>query len=271
MPDEQDLAKLQAEYKKLQEDIATLQEQAAATQLLLQATDAQITEIASATEGYDQSATDMQSKLDDEQKTIGKKRPTAEFKVKDLKAPIDKRIVDFDAALADQAKAVADATEAATKASAAAEQAAQALQDEQSAFAALKREPTALRGRLAEIKTLIAEVTKAEAEDDAVAMYFYLSEAAALAKGLTIPTPSDHKKQLVAAQSDVENAKTAAAAKKADSDKAAAAAAAAKIAYAAALTSRRTDLLQALRDVKAPPPLSTPIRSLRSKSDPGQG
>jgi chromosome segregation ATPase len=196
----------------------------------------------------------MQHKLDDEQTTIGKKRPTAEFKVKDLKDAIDEKIVDFDAALADQANGVAATTEAATKASATAEQAAQALLDKKAAFTTLKSEPTALNGKLAEIKTLIAEVAKAEAEDDAVAMYFYLSEAAALTKGLSIPTLSDHKNHLVAAQSDVENAKTAAAAKTADSDKAAAASDTAKKAYDAARASRRTDLLAALREVKAPPP-----------------
>jgi hypothetical protein len=253
MPDEQDLEKLRTDYKKLQDDIAALQEKAAATQIALKTTGARLAEVAKATEGYDKSATDMQHELDDDQKTIGKKRPTAEFKVKDLKGPIDKKIADFDAALKNQANAVAAAAEAATKASNAADQAAQTVRDKQSAFTAVKNEPKTLAARLHEIKTSIAEITKAEAQDDAVAMYFYVSEAAALAKDVSIPTPDDYKQQLVTAQSGAEDAKTAAAAKRADSDKAAAAAADAKKAYDAALASRRTDLLKALRDVKAPP------------------
>lgn len=253
MPDEKDLEKLRANYKKLQDDIAALQEKAATTQIALKTTEARLAEVAKATEGYDKSATDMQHELDDDQTTIGKKRPTAEFKVKDLKGPIDKKIADFDAALKDQANAVAAAAEAATKASDAADQAARAVRDKQSAFTALKNEPKAFAAKLHELKTPIAEIAKAEAQDDAVAMYFYVGEAAALAKDVSIPTPEDYKQQLVAAQSSAEDAKTAAAAKKADSDKAAMAAAAAKKAYDAALASRWADLLKALRDVKAPP------------------
>jgi hypothetical protein len=253
MPSAQDLEKLQADYKKLQDEIAALQEKATATQILMKTTETQLAEIAKATDGYDESATDMQHKLDDDRKTIGKKRPTAEFKVKDLKEPIDKEIVDFDAALADQAKTVMAAAETAAKASAAAEQAAQTLQDKRSEFTALKSEPTALNGKLNEIETLIAEVVKAEAQDDAVAMYFYVSEAAALANDISIPTPDDRKKQLITAQSDVEEARAAAAAKEADSNKAAAAWDSAKQAYDAALASRRSDLLMALREVKVAP------------------
>jgi chromosome segregation ATPase len=104
MPDAQDLPKLQADYKKLQDDIAALQEKAAVIQVQLRLTETQLAEIANATNGYDKSATDMQQELDADQKAIGKKGPTAEFKVKDLKGAIDKKIVEFDAVLEDQAK-----------------------------------------------------------------------------------------------------------------------------------------------------------------------
>jgi predicted nucleic acid-binding Zn-ribbon protein len=253
MPDAQDLPKLQADYKNLQDDIAALQEKAAAIQVQLRLTETQLAEIANATNGYDKSATDMQHELDADQKAIGKKRPTAEFKVKDLKGAIDKKIIEFDAALEDQAKGVAAAAKATANSSAAADRAEQVLQDKQSAFTALKNKPKALQGKIQDIKTLITEITKAEVQDDAVAMYFYVSEAASLAKDVTIPRPDDYENQLVAAQSGAEDAKTAAAAKKADSDKAATAGLDTKKAYDAALASRRTDLLKALREVKAPP------------------
>jgi DNA repair exonuclease SbcCD ATPase subunit len=254
MADDQDLDKLRATYKKLQDEIAALQEKAATTQALLKTTEAQLAEIAKATDGYDKSGVDMQHELDDGQKTIAKKRSTAEFKIKDLKDTIDKKIVDFDAALTDQAKAVAAAAQAATNASAAADQAAQTLRDKQSAFATAKNEPKALAAKLQELDALVAAITKAEVDDDATAMYFYISEATAVAKDISVPTPDDYKKQLVAAQSAVEDAKTAVAATKADSDKTAAATADAKKAYDAARGTRRSDLLKALRDVKAPPP-----------------
>src|SRR5947209_8394367 len=99
MADAPDLDKLRADYKKLQDDIAALQGQANTAQATLKAAETQVGEISKATDGYDKSSVDMQHTLDDEQTTIAKKRPIAEFQVKDLKAPLDKAIVDFDSAL----------------------------------------------------------------------------------------------------------------------------------------------------------------------------
>lgn len=253
MADAPDLDKLKADYKTLQDNIAALQAQAVTAQVTLKAAEAQVGEISKATDGYDKSSVDMQHTLDDEQATIAKKRPIAEFQVKDLKAPLDKAITDFDTALTVQGNAVAAAAQAATAASTAADQAAQTLKDKQSAFATVKNEPKALAIKLQELDALVAAIAKAEADDDAVAMYFYVSEATAAAKDISVPTPDDYKTQLVAAQSAVEDAKTAVTAKKADSDKAATAAADAKKAYDAARGTRRADLLKALRNVKVPP------------------
>jgi len=253
MPDEKDLEKLRAAYKKLQDNIAVLQQQAAGAHAELMATEALIAEIGKASANYDGPATSMQEEVDAYHAAIGKKRQIAELKVKDLKDTLDKKITEFDTGLQNQEKAVGAAADTAAKASAASDKAAQALRDKQSAFTALKDQAKTIGVRLNEIKTLLADVAKAEARGDDIAMYFYVTEAAAKVKDVHIPTSDEHKKHLLEAQSAVEGAKTAAAAKKADSDKAAADAVDAKRKHETALASRRTDLLKALHDVKAPP------------------
>jgi DNA repair exonuclease SbcCD ATPase subunit len=252
MPGPRDLEKLKADYKKLQDDIAGLQGKAAATQASIKTAEAQLAEIVKATDGYDKSGPDMQRELDGDAKVIGTKRSIAESEIKQLKDPIDKTMLDFGNALDERAKVAAAAADTATKARDAVHQAMQDLQDTQSAFAVLKNQPKAAAARLKELRALIDEIAKAEAQNDPVAMYFYVGEAAALAKGISVPASDDYRKQLVAAQSGIENVEAAAAAKKADSDKAATAASNAQKAYDAALAARRADLLKVLRDVKAP-------------------
>jgi aspartate ammonia-lyase len=127
------------------------------------------------------------------------------------------------------------------------------LQDKQAAFASLKDQPKATGAKLKELKGLLNEVAKAEAQDDSVAMYFNVVEATALADGITIPTPKDYRKQVVDALADIEKGKETAAKKKADFDKANTAAADARKKHQAALASRRSDLLKALREVKPDP------------------
>lgn len=130
----------------------------------------------------------------------------------------------------------------------------QDAQDKQDALAALKEEPRAAAAKLHEIKGLLNEIAKAEAQHDSVAMYFYVVEAAALADGLSIAAPDAFKSELVDAQSAVAKAKDSAATKKAAADQARAAAADARKKQQAGLATRRVDLLKALREVAAKGP-----------------
>jgi len=254
MADAPDLDKLKADFKKLQDDIAALNKKAAIAESAIKTAEAQLAEVAKATEGYDKSGPQMQHELDDDEKAIAKKRSLAESNIKDLKDAIDKKIAEFDKALAAQGKAAGSAADAAAKARAAADGAMQDLQDKQAAFAALKDNPKAAAAKLKELKGLLNEIAKAEAQDDSVAVYLYVVEAAALADDMSIAAPDAYRAQLVDSQSQIEKAKNAAAAKKADFDKANAAAAGARKKFETALASRRADLLKVLREVKAPGP-----------------
>jgi hypothetical protein len=254
MPDANDLDKLKADLKKTQDDIAGLNQKASGIQADIKTLEAKLAEIEKATDGYDKSSTDMQRELDDDEKAIGRKRTIAECASEGLKDLIDKKILDFDKALEDRGKAVKTAADNATQAAAAADNATKDWQAKQSAFATLKKQPQTLAAELKDLKALVDEIAKAEMQDDPVAMYFYVSEAATQAKVISIPKPADYAKQLIAQQADTEAAGAAAEAKKADSDKAATAAADAKKAFDTALASRRADLLKVLHDIKAPVP-----------------
>jgi hypothetical protein len=254
MPDANDLNKLKADLKTTQDDIAGLNQKASGIQADIKTLEAKLAEIEKATNGYDKSSTDMQRELDDDEKAIGRKRTIAECAITGLKDLIDKKIVDFDKALEDRGTAVKTAADNATQAAAAADNATTDWHAKQSAYAALRDQPKTLAAKLKDLKALIDEITKAEMQDDPVAMYFYVSEAATQAKGISIPTPADYTKQLIAQQADTEMANTTAEAKKVASDKAATAAVDAKKAFEAALSSRRADLLNVLHEVKAPVP-----------------
>jgi chromosome segregation ATPase len=253
MADAPDVDKLKADLKKLQADIAKLSKQAADAQAAVKAAEAQLAEIAKATAGYDKVAAQMQQELDDDEKLIAKKRAQAEAELKTLKGELDKAIQAFDKDLADQGKAVASAVDKAVKANAAADKAEQDVKDKQAALAALKGKPAATASKLADIKALLKEVTKAETKDDSVAMYFFAAEAASVADALTVPTADAFEAEIVDAQAAIETAKDTASTKKADAAKAKATATAASKKQAAALASRRVDLLKALREVKPPP------------------
>ena len=253
MADAPDLDKLKADLKKLQGDIAALNKQAADAQAAVKAAEAQLAEIAKATSGYDKAAPQMQQELDDDEKLIAKKRGEAETEIGTLKGELDKAIKAFDKDLADQGKAAAAAVDDAVKANADADKAQLDVKDKQAALAALKGQPAATTSKLADIKALLNEVNKAEAKDDAVAMYFFTTEAAAVADALTVPTADAYEAEIVDAQAAIETAKGTAATKKTDAATAKAKAADAGKTQAAALASRRADLLSALRKVKPPP------------------
>lgn len=253
MADAPDLDKLKADLKKLQNDIAALSKQAAAAQAAVKTAEAELAEIAKTADVYDTSGPKMQDELDDDKTVVAKKRPIAELEVKDLKEKLDKRTEKFDEDLKKDGDAATTAVNKAKQTAAEANQALKDLQDKQAAFASLKDQPKATGAKLKELKGLLNEVAKAEAQDDSVAMYFNVVEAAALAKGITIPTPKDYRKQVVDALADIEKGKETAAKKKADFDKANTAAADARKKHQAALASRRSDLLKALREVKPDP------------------
>jgi hypothetical protein len=256
MPDPQDLEleKAKEKLKTNQDAITGLQQENLGIQAQIKTLEAKRAEIQKATDGYDKAAADMKQELDAQKAAVGKKRGIAEFAIKDLKDQLDQKILDFDKALADQGKTVAAAADTAATAVAAVEKATQEARDKQAEYTTLQNVPKSVGSKLTELKLLVDEVAKAEAQDDFVAMYFYLREAALQADGIVIPTPEDYKKQLVASQAEIEAANIATAAKKADSNKAAAVAADAKKALDSALTSRRLNLLKVLHEVKAPVP-----------------
>jgi chromosome segregation ATPase len=253
MPDTPDLDALLADYQKLQSDIATLQGKAAATQAQIKTAEAQVAEIAKSTDGYDKAGPAMQHELDDDEKAIARKRSIAELEVAGRKDQLDQKITEFDDALSEQAAAATAAADAVTQAGAAAEQAMQNVRKKQAAFADLKNQPKVMAAKLRELKGLLDETSKAEAQDDAVAMYFYVCEAAAVAKEIAIAAPDDYRTQLQTAQAAAEAAKAVATTKAADGDKAKAAATTARNAYETARASRRTVLLRLLREVQPPP------------------
>jgi hypothetical protein len=249
-----ELEKVKNKLKTNQEAIIGLQQENLDIQAEIKILEDKRAEIQKATQGYDKAATDMKQEFDTIKAVIGKKRGIAEFAIKDLKNEVDQKIFDFDKALADQSKAVSAAADTAAQAVATVDKATQEARNKQAAYAALQNQPKTLDSKLKETKALIDEVAKAEAQDDFVAMYFYLREAALQADGIVILTPGDYKNQLIAGQAEIEAANAAIAAKKTDSDKASTVAADAKKALDSALASRRLNLLKGLHEVKAPIP-----------------
>ena len=253
MADAPDLDKLKADLKKLQDDIAALSKQAAAAQAAVEIAEVELAEIAETADVYDTSGPKMQDELDDDKTVIAKKRLVAELEVKDLKKKLGEKTKEFGEDLKKDGDAAAAAANKAKQAGADADQAVKDLQDKEAAFASLKDQPKATAAKLKELKGLLNEVAKAEAQDDSVAIYFNIVEASALADGITIPKPKDYRQQVVDCLADIEKGKESAAKKKADFDTVNAAAADAWKKHQAALASRRSDLLKALREVKPGP------------------
>jgi chromosome segregation ATPase len=171
MADAPDLDKLKADLKKLQNDIAALSKQAAAAQAAVKTAEAELAEIAKTADVYDTSGPKMQDELDDDKTVIAKKRPIAELEVKDLKQKLDKKTKEFGEDLKKDGDAATAAANKAKQAAADADQAVKDLQDKQAAFASLKDQPKATGAKLKELKGLLNEVAKAEAQGDSVAMY----------------------------------------------------------------------------------------------------
>jgi hypothetical protein len=249
-----ELQKVKDKLKANQDAIAGLQQENTGIQAQIRIFETHQAELKNATGGYDKVAAAMKHELDGYKALTSKKLEIAEFAIKELKERVDKKIADFKEALEDQGKAVEAAGDAARRGSADSDAATQALRDKQSAYTALQSGPKTLETKLKDLKVLIDEVAKFEAQNDFVAMYVYLHEAHSEAANIVISPPDDYEKQLIASQSDIETLSAAAAAKKTASDEATNDAAEKRKAYDAARASRRADLLKALGEVKAPAP-----------------
>jgi DNA repair exonuclease SbcCD ATPase subunit len=252
---EQRHQQLMDQLKNNQDAVAGLQQQNASLQAQIKLMETHQAELKRATDGYSKTASDaLQSELTADNTVITNKGKIAESVIKDLKDPVDKAIADFQKDLDELGTKAKEAADAATKAAVDNDAAVGMLHDRQAAYTALQNQPKTLDAGLKDLKALLDQVTRAEAANDFLAMYFYSTEAEERAKAIAIPKPDDYGNQLVKAQSDIEAAATDAAAKKATLDQATAAAADAQKAYGAAVAARRTNLLAKLRDVKAPAP-----------------
>jgi DNA repair exonuclease SbcCD ATPase subunit len=266
------------QLKKNQDAIAGLQQQNASLQAQIKILETYQAELKKATDAYPKTVSDaLQNELTGDNAVIANKTKIAESVIKELKDPVDQAIADFQKAFDEQGTKAQEAADAATKAAADNDAAVKTLHDRQAAYMALQNQPKTLDAGLKDLKALLDQIAKAEAQDDFLATYFYSREAEAQAKGIAIPTPDDYSAQLVKAQSDIDAANTDAATKKAALDKATAAAADAQKAYDAAVAARRTTLLAKLRDVKAPapaepsPPAPPARRGAAGSADAGSG
>jgi hypothetical protein len=252
---------LKDQLQKNQDTIAGLQQQNTTLQAQIRLLETHQGELKRATDGYPKTAADaLQNELAADIATIAGKRKIAESIIKDLKDPIDKAIVAFDKNLDDQGAAAQQAADAATKAAADNDKAVETLRDRQSAYATLQSKPKAIDAGLKEVKALIDQTTKTEAQNDFRAMYFYCTEAEkrAQAQDMAVPTPDDYGTAVAKAQSDIQTASKDATDAKAAFDKATAAAADAKKAHDVKVAARQADLLAVVKAVPAPPPPAEP-------------
>lgn len=126
----------------------------------------------------------------------------------------------------------------------------------QTLYDKLKKEPKERETQLKELEGLVDQATKTEAQGDYVGLYFLVGEAKSLEQEIKIPPVEDYTAQLRDAQSALDTAKQAAAGAKAKSNEMLEAYNKAQKANLDAKTSRRGDLLSALKSVE-----STPIAS----------
>jgi hypothetical protein len=246
---------LMDQLKKNQDAIANLQQENTGIQARIKLLETHEAELKKATDAYPSAAAKAsQDELATDTGLIQDKIKIAGFAVKDLKDAIDKAIADFDNNLDKQNTDAQTAADAAKKAATDNDTAVENLRKQQAAYADLQNKPKTIDAGLKDLKALLDQATKAEAQNDPRAAYFHLHEAEAGAKKIDVPSAEKFSADLEKSQTDVEGATQDAADKKAALDKAMADAAAKKKAYDAASASRRSDLLAALRKLVAPPP-----------------
>lgn len=240
----------QGQLKKAQDQINTINQQLGTLQSDIKGLQTQLADVKQATGGYDKSASTQQDELDKVQKLIGTKEKIAEAMLKDLTDAIDKKVSDFDTALSGKKQDAKDALKAANDAATAGNEADAAAQAKQAAYDNLKKLPKDNDAQLKEVTSLLDQVSKAETQNDFVAMYFLVHEAGEIVSQLKIPSADDYTAQVRQAQQDAADAKADAAAKKSDADKLMATWRGLHDAVVAADKSRRSDLLALLKNVK---------------------
>jgi septal ring factor EnvC (AmiA/AmiB activator) len=245
-----DFAAAQGQLKTAQDQIGTLNQQLGTLQNDIKGLQAQLADVKQATGGYDKAGSAQKDELDKDQKFIDTKKQIAEAVLKDLKDDVDKKVNDFDSALNKKQQDATDALKAATDATTAASGADAAAQDKQTAYDTLKKLPTDNAAQLKEITSLLDQVSKAETQNDFVAVYFLAQEAGKIVSQLKIPSADDYMTQVRQAQQDASDAKATASAKKSDADKLMATWRGLHDTHAAAQKSRRDDLLALLKSVK---------------------
>jgi chromosome segregation ATPase len=214
--------------------------------------EARIAEIKKTEDGYDEAVKKLGQELAADQTQINHKSSMAEAAVKDQKSAIDKKIQAFDDALSASSKNADNLKTAAESAQQAYTTAAAEAQAKLAAYADARNTQKTIEAQLKELKTLLDQASKAESQDDVVAMYFLLKEASALAADITIPTAPELTTKLKKTQADAETAKSAAAQKRADAEQKNQQYLDAKKALDAAKTTRRAEILKQLNEIKVP-------------------
>jgi DNA repair exonuclease SbcCD ATPase subunit len=251
-PTSDELTQLKQKLKDSQDQITALTQTVTTIQAQVKSLEAKQADIQKALTGYDQLSKSIEQQLTEVESSISQKTAMAEAAVKDVKPKIDKTIADFDDALKQQSDAAKAAWDSSRKAAADSDASAQAAQQKDLQYASIRSLPKALDGQMKDLKGLVDQAAKAEAQGDVVAMYFLLSEASTLANGLKIPTQEEYQASLTEAQDAAESAKADAATKKTNADQLSAAYTSAKAKSDAAQASRRPDLLKSLKTIKVP-------------------
>ena len=246
---EEELRSKQTELDRVQAGIANGSQRANILQADIKALQTKIAEVKQLAGAYD--AKKMQDGLDDGNRTITTKIGIAEAALKDKKAAIDNAIKEFDEKLTKQETDVHKALTEATKADGEANTAADAARAAQSKYEDVRKRASIFDAWLNEMKVLLDQANKVEAQSEYVALYFFAREAKTVAEQFTgdhrILPNDQYKKSLDTELSSSENARVNAGAKRHDADQALKDYNEAKKNYDAAKASRRADLLTALK------------------------
>ena len=234
-----------AEIQQVKDEIKQDTEKVSRLQADINVLQSKIADTKQVVDGYDPQA--MQKQLNEAKTAITQKISIAEAAIKDKKSQIDAAIKKFDADLKDQGDKVDNAysdSKAAAETAKAADATAQQKQADQDAT---KKIPKDLDAALRDVRGALDQANNAEGAGKYVSVYFLGGEAKAVADIVQIPSLDDLKKSLQKAQGDAEKAKSDAADRKAAADKLWAAFTDAKKKNEAAKASRRTDLLNVLK------------------------
>ena len=245
---EEELRSKQSELDRVQAEIA----RANVLQADIKVLQAKIAEVRQLVGAYD--AKKLQDRLDDGNRKITTKIGIAEAALKDKKGKIDDAITEFDKNLREQET---DEEEALTAKDAAGTEATKAdgvAKTAQSKYEDVRKRAGIFDTWLNEIKMLLDQADKMEAQKDYVALYFFAREAKTVAENFTDDyriLPNDQYKRLLDTElSNSENARVNAGAKRRDADQALKDYNEVRKNYDAAKASRRANLLSALEKLR---------------------